>query len=292
VTLQLRAWRGWADLAPMQELLSRSLLDAPASAHIHPGDLAWWIGWPPKGSEWLESNIVIWEAGSAVRAWVVMDGDDVGEWVDTSGDMCPEAWAALDEWLTQRSGVRRYVRANNREAVDRLEAAGYRRVHDDMVGFMIDLAPFAENPPDPTVRPVSDRRDVPARASVTRAAFESFDRPNDTYVEQYETFTATPAYPAGWDLVAWAAPGRAAACTIAWPDPISGIGNFEPVATHPDFHRQGFGSAVVREGCRRLAVEGMTRALVRTGARNVPAIELYRSIGFVEDHVELTYSRS
>jgi GNAT superfamily N-acetyltransferase len=276
----------------MQALLSGSFLDAPDQAYIHPGDLAWWIGWPPKDDRWLETNVVIWEVGGQVRAWGVLDGDDVGEWIDTSAGDQMESWAALDGWLADRAGLRRYVRADDDEAVRRLEGAGYRRAHDDMLAFSIELAPFASNRPDPRVTAVSDPGDIPRRASVSRAAFESFDRPLEIYLEEYAAFVTSPAYPSGWDLVAWAEPGRVAACTIAWPDPISGIGNFEPVATHPDFHRRGFGTAVMREACRRLAAAGMHRALVRTGADNEPAIGLYRSVGFVDDHVQLTFQQA
>lgn len=275
----------------MQELLSRSLVDAPDRAYIHPGDLSWWLGWPPKDDGWFATNVAIWESGGRVRAWGLIDGFEVGEWIDTSGRDQEVVWAALDGWLEDRPGARRYVRGDDLDALRRLRALGYRRTHDDMVAFSLYLAPFASDPPDARVSVVSDPRDIPARASVTRAAFESVDRPLETYIEQYAAFMRSPAYPAGWDLVAWSPSGRAAACTIAWADPISGIGNFEPVATHPDFHRQGFGTAVMREGCRRLAGAGMRRALVRTGIHNAPAIALYRSIGFTQDHIELALGR-
>ena len=279
----------------MQRLLSRSLIDGHPSAYIHPGDLAWWLGWPPRSDAWLAENVALWEdVDEDLRAWVVLDDADVGEWVDTAAGPEAEAaaWAELDGWLAERRGLRRYVRADDLEAIDRLDAGGYRRANDDMVAFSIDLTPLAAAPPDDRVRSLADPDEVPARAIVTRAAFRAFDRSYETYLRQYGTFMASPAYPSGWDLVAWAEPGRAASCTIAWPDPASGVGNFEPVATHPAFARRGFGSAVLREGFRRLARAGMRRAIVRTGVDNAPAIGLYRSVGFVEDHVEITFQRT
>jgi len=101
----------------------------------------------------------------------------------------------------------------------------------------------------------------------------------------------SPAYPDGWDLVARAPAGEAAACCIAWPDPVSGVGNFEPVAAHPSFHRQGFATIVMRDGLRRLRDAGMRRAVVRTPADNVAAIALYRSVGFEPDHEQLAFRR-
>jgi ribosomal protein S18 acetylase RimI-like enzyme len=273
----------------MQELLARSMLDADPQAYIHPGDLAWWLGWPPKTSEQLERSVALWEdADGRLVAWGMLDGVDVGEWIDTRGEDQDTLWALLDAWLADRSGLRRYVRADDERGVRRLHAAGYVPTGEELPGFSVDLLTADLGEPDPRVRSVA-ADDVPGRASVTRAAFESFDRPYETYVEQYAAFMSSRAYPAGWDLVAWAEPGRAAACTIAWPDPISLVGNFEPVATHPDVHRQGYGSAVLREGMRRLAAAGMRRAIVRTGSDNAPAIGLYRSVGFRDDHVQLTF---
>ena len=103
---------------------------------------------------------------------------------------------------------------------------------------------------------------------------------------------ASPAYPAGWDLVARTDDGEAAACCIAWPDPVSRVGVFEPVATHPRHVRRGFGGAVVREGLRRLRAAGMTRAIVRTPLGNPGADAFYRSVGFVPTHVERAYVRA
>jgi ribosomal protein S18 acetylase RimI-like enzyme len=125
---------------------------------------------------------------------------------------------------------------------------------------------------------------------VTRSAF-NVARPFDRYVAEYARFMASPAYPAGWDLVAWGAEGDAAACAIAWPDPISGVGNFEPVATHPTHRRHGFATAVLLEGCRRLRAAGMTAAMVRTPEDNDAARALYRAAGFVEVYKEVPFHK-
>jgi GNAT superfamily N-acetyltransferase len=164
-------------------------------------------------------------------------------------------------------------------------------MHEGMIGFSIDLRELPRYEPDERVRPVARGDDLGRRASVTRAAFR-VDKPFHRYVREYEAFTRSPAYPEGWDLVAWAEPGVAAACTIAWPDPVSLVGSFEPVATHPDLQRQGFASAVVRDGLRRLRDAGMERANVCTVIDNHGAIALYRSLGFRDDYIQRWYARS
>jgi mycothiol synthase len=77
-----------------------------------------------------------------------------------------------------------------------------------------------------------------------------------------------------------------------WLDPINRVGNFEPVGTHPDFQRRGLGQAVMVEGLRRLQAWGMTKAMVGTGAKNVPAIRLYEDVGFYTETHLLTYARA
>jgi ribosomal protein S18 acetylase RimI-like enzyme len=82
------------------------------------------------------------------------------------------------------------------------------------------------------------------------------------------------------NLVVRSPDGRGAAACVIWLDPINKVGMFEPVGTHPAFQKMGLGKAVMREGLRRMKAAGMTNASVGTGADNVAAIALYRSLGF------------
>ena len=132
--------------------------------------------------------------------------------------------------------------------------------------------------------------DIEDRAAITHAAFEA-PEPFDRYLADYAAFFASPAYPHGWDLLLRDTDGRAAACCIAWPDPVSRAATFEPVATHPDLHGQGFGRALLLEGLRRFAAAGMTYAIVGVDVDNAPAKALYRSVGFRPDRVLRAYER-
>jgi ribosomal protein S18 acetylase RimI-like enzyme len=284
-----RAWRGWEDLPRMQDLLARALRDRPAEAFVHPGDLAWWLGWPPKPASELAASTTVWEDDRAVLAWVAFDGDDVGECVDPDAGAPETLWSEIDQVLATRVGATRYARSDDPVAVERLRAAGYEPIEGgSMRGFALDLTGLAVSEPYAHVRAVEAGDDLRPRASVTRAAF-GVDTPLDVYIERYAAFMTSPAYPVGWDLVAWASPGVAAACAIAWPDAVSRTGNFEPVATHPKFQRQGYATAVLREGSRRLRSIGMRRAIVRTPSDNHAAAALYRSVGFHEDHEQIAF---
>jgi ribosomal protein S18 acetylase RimI-like enzyme len=286
-----RPWAGWADLARMQTLAGTSLLEAPARTFIHPGDLAWWLGWWPKTTEEFAAIVQIWEVDGDMAAWVVDDTGYIGECIAPSSLDDEVLIASMDGWIDARlRGHVRSARDDDPVGIARLASAGYRRVPDDMVAFSLDLGRVGPTEPDPRVSIVARSDDIGARLSVTHAAF-GVDRPFDDYVAAYRRFMDSPAYPDGWDLVARTPAGEAAACCIAWPDPVSRVGNFEPVATHPSFHRQGFATIVLRDGLRRLREAGMRHAVVRTPADNAAALALYRSVGFEPDHEQLAFRR-
>ena len=146
-----------------------------------------------------------------------------------------------------------------------------------------------ERPRDDRVRAVGDD-DVEGRASVTYAAFGS-EKSFAAYTSDYAGFRSSPAYPHGWDLLLRDDDGRAAACCIAWIDPVSRAGTFEPVATHPDLHRRGFAGALLIDGLRRFAAAGMTYAIVGAVVANPRAEALYRSVGFLPDRLLREYER-
>ena len=275
----------------MQTLAGIALRDAASRAFFHPGDLAWWLGWWPKTTEELAAVTRIWEVEDRVAAWVVEDDGYMEECIAPGLLDDGELRASIERWIDARpSRSTRSVRDNDPVGIARLEAAGYAHVPDDMIAFSLDLDRVGPTEPDPRVSIVARSDDIDARLSVTHAAF-GVDRPFDDYVAGYRRFMDSPAYPDGWDLVARTPAGEAAACCIAWPDPVSRVGNFEPVAAHPSFHRQGFATVVLRDGLRRLREAGMRRAVVRTPAVNVAALALYRSVGFVPDHEQLAFQR-
>lgn len=191
----------------------------------------------------------VWEVGGRIVAWAVDDGSDVSECVAPALREDAAIFAAMSRWIDERSPWNlRYVRDDDSVGIARLEAAGYRSVSAErMIAFSIDLANIPRTRPVPRVSAVAQTDDIFARVSVTYAAF-GVDRSFEDYVAAYRCFMESPAYPSGWDLVAWTASGEAAACCIAWPDQTSGVGNLEPVAAHPRFHRQGYATALLGEG--------------------------------------------
>ena len=104
--------------------------------------------------------------------------------------------------------------------------------------------------------------------------------PWEKYLRRFDYFMRSEAYASALDVVAVEADGRIAAFCIAWLDPVTHEGHFEPVGTAPEFQRLGLGKAVLSETMARLQAAGMTQVSVITPEENLPAVALYHSVGF------------
>src|SRR3954469_22686464 len=141
-----RPWRGWDDLAPMQALLARALRDTPEIAFLHPGDLAWWVGWPLQTPEQLAANITIVEDAGAVVGWHYLEPEEANEWVDPSAPDLEAVWRGVDaargggaalrgargaprSRALGRRGRRGRCRASASRRI-RADGRGHDRVHD------------------------------------------------------------------------------------------------------------------------------------------------------------------
>jgi GNAT superfamily N-acetyltransferase len=262
-----RAYRGWDDLLAMQAVCSARLLASPGRADAHPGDIAWWVAWPPTPIERLADAYLLWEESNEVVGFATLPPQDGELSVFVSPELTDTGAAVEFEdealgWASRGDTPVRWTEfEDDTAAVERWRDRGFLPTGQgywNLTRVLDDAVATAER--DDRIQPVGDH-DVEDRASITHAAFRK-ERPFAQYAAEYAGFRASPAYPQGWDLLLRDADGRAAACCIAWPDPVSRAGTFEPVATHPDMHRRGFGRALLLEGLRRFAAGGMTYAIV------------------------------
>lgn len=67
--VQTRAFSGWDDLRAMQAVRSARLLASPGRAAAHPGDIAWWAGWPPRSVGELGEMVLLWEEAGEVNGF-------------------------------------------------------------------------------------------------------------------------------------------------------------------------------------------------------------------------------
>ena len=102
--------------------------------------------------------------------------------------------------------------------------------------------------------------------------------PSRVTVESFTKLQTVWPYRANLDCVVEAPDGSLVAYSLAWLDDANGVGELEPVGTHPDYRRRGLASAVCRFALHRLQEEGATRAVVYSIA-GTEATALYESIG-------------
>lgn len=73
--------------------------------------------------------------------------------------------------------------------------------------------------------------------------------------------------------------------SIIWYDHLNRTGLFEPVGTHKDHRRRGFGRAIVLYGMQQMSAAGMEFATVAHFGNNEAARGLYQACGFRPWHM-------
>ena len=106
--------------------------------------------------------------------------------------------------------------------------------------------------------------------------------PSRVTAESFANVQAAWPYRRDLDCVVEAPDGSFAAYCLAWLDDANRVGQFEPVGTHPDYHRRGLATAVCRFALLRLREEGATRAIVYSLEGFGGGTALYESIGMRE----------
>jgi mycothiol synthase len=290
-----RVYQGDNDLAAMRDLLRQGRLANNGSYYVHPGDLNWWLFYPPLEYDFWQS-IFLWDdpdQPGQILAWVLLS--PVGSTFDVV--LRPELHGSALAWEMYGWAIRRLtVLAKNAR---REQIGVYWIAEEDvqMRGWLVEhgfalasrdahltcelaaARPGASLADGYEVRSSRGLAEVSQRAKAQYGAFSGsvdFER----YVQRFARFMAAPVYDPELDVVAVAPDGQIGAFCIAWPDPLTGVGLFEPVGTHPDFQRKGLGKAVMLAALDRLQRKGMRQAIVTTGEDNQPAIKLYESVGF------------
>jgi len=134
------------------------------------------------------------------------------------------------------------------------------------------------------LRTVRGDEDLHERVEVHRAVWA----PSRVTEESYRNVMRTWPYRADLDCVLEARDGTFAAYVLCWYDDVNRVGEFEPVGTHPDYRRRGFGAAVCRYALQRLKDAGGTKAIVLSATE--PAAALYESLG-LRQHTHVTELR-
>jgi mycothiol synthase len=290
-----RPYRDVADLSAMRSLLVAGRMADNGSYYIHTGDLSYWLYYPPlEGDCW--KDIYLWddpEHPGRILGWALLSPNWVGFDVYVQPELRGSALAAeMYLWAEQRTieiarsiGKKTisalWIRRDDQVLDGHFKQQGYRltrcMVHMSChLDGEISSSMLAEGF---KVRSCKGLKEVSARAKTQYRTFAS-KAPFEQYLERFRNFMRSPVYERSQDIVAVHEDGLIGAFCIVWIDPLSRVGLFEPVGTHPDFLRKGLGRAVMLEGLRRLQQSGMRQAIVSTYEDNQAAIKLYESTGF------------
>ena len=260
------------------------------------GDLEWWIAGAQPGTDFTHL-IRLWTDGEEVLAYGWLSPPGSLDWHQRAGlpaDVRASlvdatlAWAsdavvaiavadgqtppaALEAWAMDADDeLRGLLTARGWTPADQaLYAHWYRRLHDP-------IEPVPPLPDGYRLRHVRLPDDRLARVEAHRAAFA----PSRMSVEKYAILEGMPRYAQEHDLVVEAPDGTLAAFTNVWWNPDAGVGEFEPVGTHPDHRRLGLARAVNLAGLHLLRGLGAQDALVFSATTNPGSEALYASAGF------------
>ena len=171
-----------------------------------------------------------------------------------------------DAWhqVALELGYERMLDEGFAEVTTRLEASQVPETMDTPSGF--EIIGLDE---DDDVRKVH---------RVMHRGFNHEGEPPEDELDDRRRKLCAPSLRKDLTVVARAASGDFVSFCGMWIDAVNRIAYVEPVATDPDYRRQGLGTAVVLEGVRRCVAEGATVAYVGSDQA------FYRSMGFELAH--------
>jgi len=263
--------RGGRELAPdLIEPLHAWVQTAPLTANLHSGDL----GWHLRGSdETLADAFLLWE-DDGERVAVGLAEDTV---LRTAVAPARDRDGALAEAMTEVMADFDYVDAlSGTAARRRLLERGWSTDPAPWVLLYTDLSTRDRHLDDAGSRPLDGPDDVAARVAVQRSAFA----PGSSFsAELWTQMTAGPTYDGRFEMVTWTPAGEPAAAATGWHAGPGRCAILEPVGTHQDYQRQGYGRRVNRAVMAALASAGASGVRVHTPASNAAAVATYESCG-------------
>ena len=299
--MKKRKYSGEADLKLLQEFNAQAISITDHCGYLHPGDIPHHIY---NGNKYYEPAelMTIWEDEHGVAAWLLVNvrfkgfdaqvrpdlrGGDLerevlemayertAELINKFEIECDHIYADAFRWDTARIQV--------------LEELGWEP--DGELPYVLnrtELSPIAvpDLPDGFTFRSAIGSEDAAALAEVHNAAFS----PNWT-PELYRYVMESPGYEPVRELVIQAPDGTFVAFSIIWFDHFNRIGLFEPVGTHKDHRRRGFGRIIMMYGLQKMAAAGMEYATVAHFGDNEAARRLYQACGFEPWHLLDSYTK-
>jgi len=290
-----RTYTGEADLKLLQDFNAVAIAATDHCGYLHPGDIPHHLF---NGNKYYEPTeiMTIWEDDHGVAAWLLMDlghksfdaqvrpdlrGNDFErEVLEYAGDRTIELMRQYDI-----AGDCIYADAfqGDTARIELLLALGWEA--DNELPYVLNRTEINSIdvptlPDGYSFQSANGIEDAAALAEVHNAAFRAGWTP-----ELYRKVMESPGYAPERELVIQAPDGIYVAFSIIWYDHLNRTGLFEPVGTHQDHRRRGFGRAIILYGMQQMSAAGMEFATVAHFGQNEAARGLYRACGFKPWHM-------
>jgi len=299
--MKKRTYSGADDLKLLQDFNAAAIAITDHCGYLHPGDIPHHIY---NGNKYYDpvELMTIWEDDHGIAAWLLADvkykSFDAQVRPDLRGDDFElEVLGFAEERILEL--MRQYDITGDCIYADAFrDDIARNQVLKDLGWELNDELPYVLNhteiqpvdvpalPAGFSFRSVIGVEDAAALAEVHNAAFGSIWTP-----DLYQKVMESPGYDPERELVIQAPDGSFAAFCIIWFDHLNQMGLFEPVGTHKNHRRRGFGRGIMQYGMQKMTAVGMKFASVAHFGNNDAARGLYQNLGFKPWHLQDSYSK-
>ena len=299
--MKRRTYTGEADLKLLQGFNAAAIAVTDHCGYLHPGDIPHHIYNGNKHYDPVEL-MTLWEDDQGLAAWLLADPShksfDAQIRPDLRGDdlereVLELAYDRTAELMHKHNIESDYMFADafrgDTTRIELLSSLGWES--DGELPYVLNrteiISVHVPNLPDGySFKSANGIEDAAALADVHNATFGPIWTP-----DLYRKVMESPGYEPERELVIQAPDGTFAAFSIIWFDDLNHTGLFEPVGTHQDHRRRGFGRAIILYGMQKMAVAGMKYATVAHFGDNEAARGLYQSCGFKPWHLLDSYKK-
>ena len=307
ITIVSRPFKDQEDYQQMREMLMQARLLTSDWRYAHVGELAFNYFMIAIHLN-LQDHVRLWHDEGKLVGFAILGEDPLFDWQILPG----YEWNGIEEealaWAEARIVDLRKAdektwggelvsgsREDNPERIDFLEGHGFTYRGDfsevNMILSLADPLPSTQVPEGFQVRTFLGSSEMVDRALVQHDVWQPWSV-GDVSEEDYSFMTKMPGYEPDLDIVTVTLGGVIASYVNGWLDPVNRIGDIGPVGAREPYRRRGLTRAAQLECLRRMRDMGMNRACISTGFSNIPAQQLYQSIGFKIVNRYLDYTKA
>lgn len=299
--MKTRTYTGEADLRLLQDFNAAAIAVTDHCGYLHPGDIPHHLF---NGNRYYDPTeiMTIWEDDEGVAVWLLVGPRHKSYDAQVRPDLRGgDLERAVLEYADDRTVelMRRYGIDGDSIYADAFRGDAARAELLLELGWEADgELPYVLNrmemtsvdlptlPDGYSFQRASGTEDAAALAAVHNAAFNAGWTP-----EMYRKVMESPGYAPERELVIRSPDGSYAAFSVTWYDHLNRTGLFEPVGTHKDHRRSGFGRAILLYGMQQMCAAGMEYATVAHFGNNEAARSLYQGCGFRPWHMLDGYTK-